>query len=97
MKDINYLDCIATVTSKGQITIPKEIRKQLKLKEGSKVAFYYDGDYFIFGEAHSLMNKELNDTAKMMGFENNQDLCNWIKNEIRPEIIKRYKKEKNIK
>ena len=43
------------------------------------------------------MDKELNDTAKMIGFESNQDLCDWIRNEIRPEVIKKYKKEHNIK
>ena len=30
---------IATVTSKGQITIPASIRKALKLEKGSKVIF----------------------------------------------------------
>lgn len=29
----------ATVTSKGQITIPKEIRERLELKRGEKVSF----------------------------------------------------------
>ena len=32
----------ATVTSKGQITIPKEIRDHLKLEIGSKIAFAID-------------------------------------------------------
>ena len=29
----------ATVTSKGQITLPKELRKRLGLQQGSKVRF----------------------------------------------------------
>lgn len=33
----------ATITSKGQITIPKEIREALELKEGEKVLFILEG------------------------------------------------------
>ncbi len=29
----------STVTSKGQVTIPKEIRRQLGIRKGSRVAF----------------------------------------------------------
>ena len=38
---------IGTVTSKGQITIPKEIRDILGLINGDKVAFLADGDQVI--------------------------------------------------
>jgi AbrB family looped-hinge helix DNA binding protein len=33
---------IATVTTKGQVTIPKEIRDYLKLDTGSKIEFVID-------------------------------------------------------
>jgi AbrB family looped-hinge helix DNA binding protein len=34
----------ATITSKGQVTIPKEIRDYLKLDVGSKIDFVIDAD-----------------------------------------------------
>ena len=34
----------ATVTSKGQITIPKAVREQLDLREGEKVLFRFDDE-----------------------------------------------------
>ncbi|MES2944698.1 MAG: AbrB/MazE/SpoVT family DNA-binding domain-containing protein [Pseudomonadota bacterium] len=41
MDDI--LETEATVTSKGQITLPAALRAKLGLTEGSKVKFIYDG------------------------------------------------------
>ena len=42
---------ISRVTSKGQITIPVEIRKKLNLKTGDKVVFIEDGDRIIFANS----------------------------------------------
>jgi AbrB family looped-hinge helix DNA binding protein len=33
----------STVTSKGQVTIPKEIRRALGIRQGSRVAFAQEG------------------------------------------------------
>lgn len=33
----------STVTSKGQVTIPKEIRRALGIRQGSRVVFTQDG------------------------------------------------------
>ena len=37
----------ATLTSKGQITVPKEVRDQLKLKTGQKFEFRVDGGQVV--------------------------------------------------
>lgn len=34
----------ATLTSKGQLTVPKEVRERLGLKRGDRVEFEFDGD-----------------------------------------------------
>lgn len=38
---------VATLTSKGQITLPKSIRQALGVEAGSKVAFEFTGDRVI--------------------------------------------------
>lgn len=39
------------MTSKGQITIPKAVRQQLGLKQGSRVAFLVEGDHAVLRPA----------------------------------------------
>lgn len=36
---------ITSVTSKGQVTIPKELRQQLGIRQGSRIAFSLVGDH----------------------------------------------------
>ncbi|MEW5785238.1 MAG: AbrB/MazE/SpoVT family DNA-binding domain-containing protein [Bacillota bacterium] len=58
---------IAKITSKGQITIPVDIRKKLNLKDGDKVIFIEDGDKIFFTNAAKLtfanMQKDIKDEA----------------------------------
>jgi len=35
---------VATVTSKGQVTLPASIRKRLGIREGSRLVFLEDGE-----------------------------------------------------
>lgn len=44
----------ATVTSKGQITIPKAIREALELKTGDRVAFHVREDGVVEVQAETL-------------------------------------------
>ncbi len=36
---------ITSVTSKGQVTIPKELRQQLGIRQGSRIEFSLMGDH----------------------------------------------------
>ncbi|MGF1456620.1 MAG: AbrB/MazE/SpoVT family DNA-binding domain-containing protein [Alphaproteobacteria bacterium] len=50
----------ATVTSKGQLTLPKEIRDALGLSAGDKVNFVLmkDGNYALLPATHSVKTLE---------------------------------------
>jgi AbrB family looped-hinge helix DNA binding protein len=50
----------ATMTSKGQITIPIKVRKALGLKPGVRIDFYEveDGEYVIRPKTGSIMEME---------------------------------------
>lgn len=47
MRKENEFLATAKLTSKGQITIPKIVRKTLKLDEGDSVFFYVDKNHNI--------------------------------------------------
>jgi AbrB family looped-hinge helix DNA binding protein len=70
---------IATVTSKGQITLPSRIRKELGLKAGDKVAFVEDGhgDYHIRTGRPSFA--DLRGIAKTKRPVTSEEIDQWIR------------------
>lgn len=74
---------LAKVTSKGQITIPLMIRKELKLKTGDKVFFEEkNGEIFIANASQiTLRNiqKKMDGEAKKAGFDSEDDVTDYIK------------------
>lgn len=74
---------LAKITSKGQITIPVEIRKKLGLKEGDKVLFVEDGDKVIIMNSSLLALREAQEAfageAEKAGIETEQDVVDMIK------------------
>ena len=49
---------IATISSKGQITLPKSIRQALSVSEGSKVAFDLRGSEIIVSRAEDEQHED---------------------------------------
>jgi AbrB family looped-hinge helix DNA binding protein len=49
----------STLTSKGQITIPKEVRERLGLKEGDRLVFRFDknGNLLLQPDAHGPLGR----------------------------------------
>lgn len=79
---------LAKVTSKGQITIPVEIRRKLGLKEGDKVLFLEEGGRIVIMNSTLLAlqeaQKEFAGEAEKAGLKNEEDVIKLIK-EIRKE------------
>ena len=79
---------LAKITTKGQITLPISIRKELNLKDGDKVAFMEkDGNYIIVNPISLTIDKareEFKGEAKKLGLKNEEDVAEMIK-EIRRE------------
>ena len=74
---------LAKLTSKGQITIPVEIRKRLKLKEGDKVFFLEEKGKIYFQNASQValrkFQEEMNGEAAKAGFESEEDVVRYVK------------------
>ena len=45
---------LAKITSKGQITIPKDIREKMNLKTGDKILFFEENDKFFMQNSNTI-------------------------------------------
>ncbi len=79
---------LAKVTSKGQITIPAEIRRKMGLKTGDKVLFVEDGDKVLMINATMEALREAQAAfageAERAGLKDEEDVVKMIK-ELRRE------------
>ena len=73
----------AKLSSKGQITLPKEIREKLNLKEGDKVMFIEkEGKILMEKSIESVIDdirKDFEGEAKRLGLKNMDDVVEKIK------------------
>jgi len=80
---------IAKITSRGQITIPIDIRKKLGLKEGDKVIFVEDGEKIVFANAAKIafqnMRRAFAGEAERLGIKDDQDVVALV-DEVRKEM-----------
>lgn len=74
---------LAKVTSKGQITIPVEIRNKLGIKEGDKVLFVEEGSRIFMVNSTLMAIKEAQDAfqgeAERAGLKDEQDVVDLIR------------------
>ena len=80
---------VSRVTSKGQITIPVEMRKKLGIKEGDKVVFIEKDGYLVLSNSNRVAFEEFQAAmageAEKAGIKTEQDVINLVK-EVRREI-----------
>ena len=78
---------MATVSSRGQICIPNEIREEMGLKEGSKILFALTGDSLIMKkvsmETFAEITKPLREAKKKIREDEVVDLIHKIRKEKR--------------
>lgn len=80
---------IATLSSKGQITIPISVRKRLKLKSGDKIViqeengrFYFDNAAYV---AFARVAEAFEGAAEQAGFKSEEDMQEYMQ-DIRKEV-----------
>jgi antitoxin PrlF len=80
---------ISRISSKGQVTIPIDIRKRLNLKEGDKVIFVEEDDKVFIANASLValkrMEKVMEGKAEKAGIRNEDDVVALVK-EVRREL-----------
>jgi len=74
---------IAKITSKGQITIPVDVRRRMNLKDGDKVIFFEeDGRYYVENAALIAITQAqaaFAGEAERLGLNDEQDVVNMVK------------------
>ncbi|MDD6483885.1 MAG: AbrB/MazE/SpoVT family DNA-binding domain-containing protein [Clostridiales bacterium] len=79
----------AKVMSKGQITLPKDIREALQLNSGDRVTLVYENGQVVMMNsavyAMQMLNRGMKSEAEKAGLETEEDIDKLI-NEIRTEV-----------
>ena len=82
----------ARVMSKGQVTIPKNVRAALGIETGDRVTFIVDGSNVrvVNSAVYALMRlqEQMKGEAEKTGFLSEDDIAEWITNSRREENSK---------
>jgi len=77
---------IGTVSARGQIAIPTEIREKMHLKEGEKILFLLEGDSLLLKKVGSISWKQITKPLR--------EAKKKIKESEVPELIQKLRKER---
>jgi len=80
---------LAKITTRGQICLPIEIRRKLKVKEGDKVVFLEENGRIIVENAAKLafmrVQEDFAGEAERLGLETDEDVVAMVK-EVRRQV-----------
>jgi antitoxin PrlF len=69
----------STISSKGQITVPLEIRRRLGLKEGDRVEFVVEGERTIIRPAQPAENPFDKYVGALSAFRSKREINAWVR------------------
>ena len=69
---------LATMTSKGQVTIPKEIRQRLGLNKGDRIAFVVEDGVTILKPARGEEDPFKKYAGALGSFETKDEVNAWL-------------------
>jgi len=82
---------LAKITTRGQLTLPIEIRRKLKVGEGDKVVFYEENGKIMVENAAKLafarVREAFDGDAERLGLKTEQDVVDMVK-EVRRKAKK---------
>ena len=80
----------AKVMAKGQVTIPKDVRKTLGISNGDRISFIVEGNTVRIVNsavyAMQVLQQEMKGEARKAGLENDDDIVNLV-TEMRKEEV----------
>ncbi len=68
----------STISSKGQVTIPQEIRIRMGLKEGDRIEFVIDHGKTVIRPAHASGNPLRQYLGAYPAFKSRKEINDWI-------------------
>ena len=81
----------ARVMTKGQITIPKNVREALGVESGDRVTFIVDGNNvrIVNSAVYAIMRlqNQMRGEAEKAGLFSEEDVANWITQSRREEAV----------
>ena len=69
----------STISSKGQITVPLEIRNRLGLKRGDRVEFVVEDDRTTIRPARPAENPFVKYVGALLGFSGRHEINAWVR------------------